>query len=181
MVVVNSGTCRLCGATKSFELMQGFATATFGPVVDPGLYITTIEGDAFASTVSGSFTWACVYNNNTFINRSCWDDMRKLEEWNAPVSGRIDGEQGDFRQFAIDTVSGTDGLTISGMLPGSGIHQDFQISQEDIDVFYDDLQGKLDQEYSVGSGTLATTIFRNLLELPVNSGVFYVPWYGDEA
>jgi len=107
--------------------------------------------------------------------------MRKLEEWNAPVSGRIDGEQGDFRQFAIDTVSGTDGATLSGMLPGSGIHQDFQISQEDIDVFDDDLQGKLDREYSVGSGTLATKILRNVLELPVNSGVFYVDYYGDEA
>ncbi len=171
MTTVASGTCRKCGAVKSFDDFQFFTFPIFGDVVDFGIYHGTVTGGAYDLTQSGSTTWACVYDTTKFLNTSCFDDMRNDPLWAGTTTARVYHEQDQFRQFCIDTVSGVDGTTLSGMLPGGSIHPDFQITQADIDVFYDDLQGKLDQLYPTGSGVLATTILRNLLTLPISSGI----------
>jgi len=169
MVLLASGTCRKCGAVKDFDDMQFFTAPIFGDVVDFGIYHGTQTGDTYDLTQSGSTTWACWYDQIEYLNTSCWDDMRNDPKWASKGAGRVYQEQDVFRQYCIDTVSGVDGTTLSGMI--AGVHPDFQITQDDIDVFYDDLQGKLDQQYATGSGVLATTILRNILELPVSSGI----------
>jgi len=150
--------------------MQIFTFPIFGPTGDLGIYHGTNDGNTYALTQSGSTTWACFFNRVEFLNTSCWDDMHEDPLWAADRDGRVYNEQVQFRQFAIDTVSGVDGTTLSGMLPGGSIHPDFQITQADIDVFNDDLRDKLDQNYPMGSGVLSTTILRNMLELPIWSG-----------
>jgi hypothetical protein len=180
MTLVTSGTCRLCGSTRSFSELGHYTSTIFGAVVDLGMYDATLSGTTYETTQSGTTTFFCNEDG------ACWDTVQHSEAWHNPSTGRIWQEHDQFKHDCRVTISGISLATLSGMI---SLHPDYALTESGVARFDEDIRPNLGYKYidewlaaglDDSDAALCCQILRNECQLPTWSGfaLGYNEYYG---